>query len=208
MSADLYLYAVPNDDTWRKTYAFLTSADFTTATDEGFSRDSDGYLIEDGLTASDGEPLRGLTFDDLSDLETQLGLRRADRCHIGQYSWMTDPDEGVPAAVGRVFDLIGTGRLLTPGMAGELGVAMNLPNRSRYGRRRIEYIPPEQYSADVERWKRATGRERQRMATPIAPGQVLITKPRSDSSSGLVRRQKLKKWLHEHVGEYLIARGE
>lgn len=61
---------------------------------------------------------------------------------IGQVSWLKagllgEQERFIPACVRRIQQLTAEGPILTPGLAKEITVAMNLPNHSIYGR--VEY---------------------------------------------------------------------
>lgn len=132
MSADLVLIAAPTDPEWHKLYAWYRRADFTEYGDDSVL-DDEGYI-----TIGEGDNiLRGITQQQWLDTRDALGLDTLDSFWIGQVSWLKaglldDEERYIPAPVRAISVMVGERKLLTPEVAKELTVALNLPNRSIY----------------------------------------------------------------------------
>ena len=133
MSADLVLIAAPTDPKWHELYAWYQRVDFTESGDDAVL-DDEGYII---LGEGD-DILRGITTERWLATRDALGMDDdLDSFWIGQVSWLKagllgDEERYIPAPVRAISAMIGDGKLLTPEVAKELTVALNLPNRSIY----------------------------------------------------------------------------
>ncbi len=168
MSADLVLCAAPTDPEWRERYdRYLGSADGS-----GY----DGWAAARAAAGIDGLPWMW----------------------IGQVSYLkaglTEDDAYMPAPMREVARLMSEPRILTPGVAKMLTVAMNLPNRSVYGRREVRCVPYEQGDPSGTRVR------------PLGNRLFLYRKPPRDNLYvGIAHRQDVKRWLAAHMGSLLIA---
>jgi hypothetical protein len=135
MAADLVLIAGPADQEWRDLYTWYRRADYVQGGVidllENESIDDEGYI-----RLTDDDELRGITSEQWEATRTALGLDTLDSFWVGQVSWLKagllNDEKYIPAPVHAISAIVGNGKLLTTGVAKELTVALNLPNRSIY----------------------------------------------------------------------------
>lgn len=186
MSADLHLYSLENTDENRRLLATMASIDAI------------GDDFGDDFTDGDGKPFNVVSNSEYEDLTRRIygpGWSNSN-VWIGQVSWMkaglladSEPfDRYVPASVLRVQTLTSGHPVLTPGLAREITVAMNLPNRSIYGRH--EYVrttDPHFYGGN---------------GPVVRHGSIGIQKTRG--SRGVAPARKVKAWLGENIGRVVF----
>jgi len=129
---------------------------------------------------------------------------------VGQVSWvkagLTDLyDRYVPGPVARTVDLIGDGKILTPGLAKEITVAFNLPNRSIYGH--VEYVKLTRKNcaniAMLEEFRRNSfpGQGKRNYYDPVwLAGDIL----RYPKGGGIAKGSVVKRFLQANMGCFLV----
>lgn len=157
MSADLYLYAVPDNPEVVKAWWDYThvSSVGDIAGDEWFDSEDERLEHERWIEEFYGPGYRSVSWEEHErltrlvrgydpDLENYHG-QGYPRIWVGQLSilkaGLLEDTQWIPDAVAAVTKVLGKhgGRVMTPGLRAEIMVAMNHPNNSYYGKRQFIY---------------------------------------------------------------------
>lgn len=183
MSADLALYAIAYDDV---------------ETLELWQR------LQNVTAISDDPELEGeMSFTEHSRLWHQVSVN-SNYLEVGQVSSLSagltgDFERYVPSAVWRTMQLIGDGKVLTAGLAKEITVAFNQPNRSVYGHVTYERVPARIAREHRER-ARAGGHEARYWSAFREPNILILRKGR-----GVAKGRPVKRFLQANIGRYLVC---
>jgi hypothetical protein len=210
MSADLVITATRTPEAlaaWRR----IERATWIGDDDEDYERDAEGYLVDPRMVEAGLKNERGLEWKEWEQLREQFD--HLPHVWIGQVSWLKgglfeEWDRYVPGPVEQVSRLIGDqGIVLTPGVAGAIMAAMNLPNRSIYGKPMIRYVKQEEYDEAVATYRKKRER-RWHSAVPIGNRRLLYPGRNGHTYSGMARRQYVKRWLAANMGATLIQESQ
>ena len=217
MSADLVVFATRSAEAlagWRKTQRSTYIGDLWE--DDGDYLDADGFIANDARAerlkeAGFDEPELGLTWDDWN--AARRTFESEPSIWIGQVSWLKaglfeDGERYIPGPVMTVSQIVGDdGVVLTPGVAGAIMAAMNLPNRSIYGKRHVRFVSQQEYDEAVIDYRKKRDR-RWRSSVPIGNRRLLYPSRNGEPYSGVAKRQRVKRWLAANMGATLIQESQ
>lgn len=209
MSADLYLYALPDRSDLDALLDRYNRIEIIG--DSGAGNESEQALRDSGAL---------VTFDEYDTLRAALFGDNSHGLWIGQVSWLKsglyddEPHRYVPLVVDRVSALTEDAPVLTLGLAKAITVAFNLPRISHYEQttyRRIE----RNYGFRTRRRAGYPGINRDRAewdgkhshtqtVMHRGDGFVIVREKGRGVNSGAVA----KRWLERHVGQRIIAESE
>lgn len=210
MSADLVLYATRDPEAIKAKQRLDRANWIGDFDEEDHELDEDGLIVSHALKDTEFADDRGMRWEDWE--ATRKKFNREPSIWIGQVSWLKaglfeEFERYVPLPVWTVSQIVGDSVVLTPGVAKAILAAMNLPNRSIYGKPIIRRVPQaDEYAAYVTTWQSRRGRRWN--PTPLGNGYVLHRGDNGHLYSGVARRQHVKKWLLANMGATLLQESQ
>lgn len=152
--------------------------------------------------SSDPERKGEISFEEHGRLWRRI-YERSNSIEVGQVSSLKaglsgDYDRYVPAAVARTWELIGDGKVLTPGLAKEITVAFNLPNRSIYGHVTYDHLRGESIANAREYARRFAGDP---WSSTFREPNILVHR----KGRGVAKGRTVKRFLEANLGRYIVC---